>query len=58
MDVIVQLHWRSFNSDWHECILSGIDCDNAFSELQGEINQTFECPPPITQNNCTDTVIV
>ena len=40
-----------------------LDCDDALSELQGEINQTFECQGAcsynlaveITQNNCTDT---
>ena len=40
-----------------------LDCDDAFSELRGEINQTFECQGAcsynlaveITQNNCTDT---
>jgi len=40
-----------------------LDCNDAYSELQGEINQTFQCQGAcsynlavaITQNNCTDT---
>lgn len=60
---VLQLGPGSAQAEVSNASYQWIDCDNAFSELQGEINQTFECQGPcsynvavaITQNNCTDT---